>query len=172
MNPKRKALEVIILFGFVSLFGDIAYEGARSVNGPYLKLLAANAVIVGLVTGIGEFLGYAIRLVSGYLSDKLKAYWPFTFLGYGLIIFVPILSTANAWQAAAVFIVMERIGRALRNPARDAIISSATKQVGTGFGFGLHEAMDQIGAIAGPLIFAVFFLSMHGEKTIMDYQRG
>ena len=158
VNMQRRALGLIILFGLVSLFGDIAYEGARSINGPYLKLLAVNATTLGLIAGLGEFLGYALRLISGYISDRTKAYWFFTFLGYGLLISVPLLSLAGVWQVAALLIILERIGKALRSPARDTILSQASAQIGTGFGFGLHEAMDQIGAIAGPLIFASLFM--------------
>jgi len=170
---RKKALKLIILLGLVSLFGDIIYEGARSVNGPYLAMLGANAAIVGLIVGIGELLGYGIRLISGYFSDKTKAYWFFTIAGYGLLFTVPLLSVAGVWQLAALFIVSERIGKALRNPPRDTILSQATKQIGTGFGFGLHEFFDQIGAIIGPLIFAVFFFLLGtSSKTISDYQTG
>lgn len=172
-NMKRRAFNLIILFGLVSLFGDIAYEGARSVNGPYLKLLAVNATTVGIIAGLGEFLGYALRLLSGYLSDKTKSYWLLTFLGYGLLISVPLLSLAGIWQIAALFIILERIGKAIRSPARDTILSQASSQVGTGFGFGLHEAMDQIGAVAGPLIFtAIFVLIGKHQIGIAEYQKG
>jgi MFS family permease len=173
-NTRRtKALKLIILLGIVSLFGDMIYEGARSVNGPFLEVLGANAAIVGLIVGIGEFLGYGIRLISGYFSDKTRAYWFFTIAGYGLLFTVPLLSLAGVWQLAAMFIVSERIGKALRNPARDTILSQATKQIGTGFGFALHEFFDQIGAIIGPLIFAVFFFLLGTSgKTISDYQTG
>ncbi|MDH7518060.1 MAG: MFS transporter [Candidatus Thermoplasmatota archaeon] len=170
---RKKALKLIILLGVVSLFGDIIYEGARSVNGPYLAMLGANAAIVGLIVGIGEFLGYGIRLISGYFSDKTKAYWFFTIIGYGLLFTVPLLSLAGVWQIAALFIVSERIGKALRVPSRDTILSQATKQIGTGFGFGIHEFFDQIGAIIGALIFALlFFLMGTSGKTISDYQMG
>jgi MFS family permease len=172
-NMKRRAFNLIILFGLVSLFGDIAYEGARSVNGPYLKLLAVNATTLGIIAGLGEFLGYALRLLSGYLSDKTKSYWLLTFLGYGLLISVPLLSLAGIWQIAALFIILERIGKAIRSPARDTILSQASSQVGTGFGFGLHEAMDQIGAVAGPLIFtAIFVLIGKHQIGIAEYQKG
>lgn len=174
-NPPEKlsAYQIIILFGLVSLFGDIVYEGARSVNGPYLKTLGASAFVVGLVAGIAEFLGYAIRLVSGYFSDRTKAYWLFTIIGYGMLISVPLLSLTGIWQVTAVFIVMERLGKALRSPAKDTIVSQAAKQIGTGFGFGLQEAMDQIGAIIGPLIFTGLFIYLGtGSKTIADYQKG
>ncbi len=160
MNYRRNnAMNFIILMGVVSLFGDITYEGSRSVTGPYMAFLGASAAMVGFVSGLGELLGYALRLFSGFLADKTKAYWPLTFLGYGLIFAIPFLGFTGNWQMAAVLIVLERIGKAVRSPARDAILSYATKQVGRGWGFAVHEAMDQVGAIAGPLIFsAVFFL--------------
>ena len=107
---KRTAFKLIFLFGLVSLFGDMVYEGARSVNGPYLKTLGANAAIVGLVAGLAEFLGYAVRLVAGYFADKTKAYWFFTFLGYGLLISVPLLALTGIWQVA----VKNHFQRALR----------------------------------------------------------
>ena len=172
-DARKRAFNLIILFGLVSLFGDIAYEGARSVNGPYLKLFAVNAATLGLIAGVGEFLGYALRLVSGYLSDKTKSYWFLTFLGYGLLVSVPLLSLAGIWQVAALFIIMERIGKAIRSPARDTILSQASSQIGTGFGFGLHEAMDQIGAVTGPLIFTVLFLLIGKQNLgIAAYQKG
>jgi MFS family permease len=170
---KRKALQLILLFGIVSLFGDIIYEGARSVNGPYLKVLGANAIAVGFIAGLGEFLGYGIRFLSGYFSDKTKSYWFFTILGYGMLVSVPLLALTGFWKIAAILIVMERIGKALRSPARDTLLSQATHQVGTGFGFGLNEAMDQIGAIIGPLLFTFIFISDRiADKGIADYQRG
>lgn len=151
----------------------MVYEGARSVNGPYLKTLGANAAIVGLVAGIAEFLGYAIRLLSGYFVDKTKAYWLFTFLGYGMLVSVPLLALTGIWQVAVVFIVMERLGKALRSPARDTILSQATKQVGTGMGFAIAEVLDQIGAIIGPLIFTVLFVILgKGDRGLADYQHG
>lgn len=175
-NPqsyRKRALQLIVIFGLVSLFGDIIYEGARSVNGQYLKTLGANAAIVGMIAGLSEFLGYGIRLASGYFADKTRAYWVFTFLGYAMLISVPLLSIAGSWQMVGVFIVMERLGKALRSPARDTIVSQATKQIGTGFGFGIQEAMDQIGAIAGPLIFsAIFFLLGSKDEGVHGYQNG
>ncbi len=172
-NQKRTAFQLIFLFGLVSLFGDMVYEGARSVNGPYLKTLGANAAIVGVVAGIAEFLGYAIRLLSGYFADKTKAYWLFTFLGYGLLVSVPLLALTGVWQVAVVFIVIERLGKALRSPAKDTILSQATKQVGTGFGFAIAEVLDQIGAIVGPLIFTVLFILLgKGDRSLSDYQHG
>jgi MFS-type transporter involved in bile tolerance (Atg22 family) len=170
---KKKAIQLIIIFGVISLFGDILYEGARSVNGPYLKTMGANAAVVGLIAGVGEFIGYAIRLISGYFSDKTKAYWMFTIFGYALLISVPLLAMAGVWQIAAVFMLAERFGKALRSPARDTIVSQATKQIGTGWGFGIGEAMDQVGALTGPLILTFFFMfTGTATKNLSDYQHG
>ncbi|MDD5096961.1 MAG: MFS transporter [Candidatus Omnitrophica bacterium] len=172
-NQKKTAFKLILLFGLVSLFGDMVYEGARSVNGPYLKTLGANAAMVGLVAGLAEFLGYAVRLFSGYFADKKKAYWLFTFIGYGLLVSVPLLSLTGIWQVAVIFIIVERLGKAIRSPAKDTILSQATKQVGTGFGFAIAEVLDQIGAIIGPLIFTLLFVFLgKGSRGLVDYQQG
>ncbi len=158
INQKKDAFQFILLLGVVSLFGDITYEGARGITGPYLNLLGAGAIAIGLVAGIGEFFGYALRLISGYLADRTERYWHLTIFGYGLILSIPILAFVGNWQFAALFIIFERIGKAIRSPARDTILSHATKVVGRGLGFGIHEALDQVGAIIGPLIFSAVFL--------------
>ena len=153
INKKKLALQFILFFGVISTFGDITYEGAQSVYGPYLGYLGARASTIGIVAGIGGFLGYALRLVSGYFIDRTQKYWLITILGYCLLIAVPLLAIAGNWQVAAIFIILERTGKAIRSPGKDAMLSHATKQLGTGFGFGLHEALDQVGAFIGPLIF-------------------
>ncbi len=151
---KRDAIVLITLLGLVSLLGDVTYEGGRSIIGPYLSTLGASATIVGLVAGLGGFIGYALRLASGYIADKTRAYWPLTLLGYGMILCIPLLAIAGRWEIAALLVVLERAGKAIRTPSRDAILSHATKRVGRGFGFGLHEALDQVGAVIGPLVIA------------------
>lgn len=157
-NQRRTAVRVIVLFGIVSLFGDITYEGARSITGPYMAILGASAGIVGLVSGLGEFLGYGLRLASGYFADRTRSYWPLTIIGYALILSIPVLGLARIWQTAAILLVLERMGKAIRTPARDAILSHATKKVGRGWGFALHEALDQVGAFIGPLLFSAVFI--------------
>jgi len=156
----------IILLGIVSLFGDVTYEGARSVTGPYLATLGASPGVVGLVAGVGEFVGYALRLASGYVADRTRAYWLLTFVGYGLILSIPLLAFAGHWQLAVVLIILERVGKAIRSPARDTMLSYATKKVGRGWGFAVHEALDQIGAVIGPVVFSLVLL-FHG-----DYREG
>ncbi|RKX58837.1 MAG: MFS transporter [Thermodesulfobacteriota bacterium] len=163
-DNKKIAFQFIIFMGAVSLFGDITYEGARSITGPYLAVLGASASIVGLVAGFGEFIGYGLRLVSGYFSDRTQQYWTVTIIGYGLLCSIPLLAFAGYWQIAAFLIIAERMGKGIRTPARDTILSHATKQVGRGLGFGIHEALDQIGAIIGPLIFSAVFIFEGGYR--------
>jgi len=131
INSKRLALQFIILFGVISALGDITYEGARSVYGPYLAYLGASAAIVELVSGVGEFFGYILRLAAGYFVDRTQKYWLITIMGYALLISVPLLAIAGHWKIAALFIILERIGKAIRSPGKDAMLSHATKQIGT-----------------------------------------
>lgn len=163
---------VIIIFGIISLLGDMVYEAARSANSQYFNLLNVNAAQVGLVFGIGEFLGYMLRLFSGIISDKSGKYWLFIFIGYGMLIVIPLMGLTKNWNILIVLILMERIGKSLRSPAKDTIVSGvAENQVGIGFAFGLQEALDQIGAFLGPLIFTlVFYLA--GKDGISVYQLG
>ncbi|MFL6208088.1 MAG: MFS transporter [Pyrinomonadaceae bacterium] len=156
------AIKFIVCFGFVSLFADMTYEGAHSIIGPYLKDLGATATQVGIVAGLGEMLAASLRLFSGRLADRTRAYWLIATLGYVLnLLVVPTLALAGNWQAAALLVVVERTGKSLRGPARDVLLSEATDMVGHGFGFGVHAAFDQAGAMLGPLLVAVSVARSH-----------
>jgi MFS family permease len=162
----RHALHFILLVGAVSLFADMTYEGARSITGPYLAVLGASATAVGFVAGFGELIGYAVRLVSGYLSDRTGRYWAVTIIGYCVnLLAVPLLALAGSWEAAAMLIILERMGRAIRTPARDAMLSHAAGHTGLGWGFGLHEALDQTGAVLGPLALGAVLYLGGGYRT-------
>ena len=162
---RNPALQLILLLGIVSLFGDIIYEGGRSVAGPYLLYLGASAFTVAFMSGFGEFIGYAGRIVSGFFADRTRSYWAFAITGYLMIGAIPLLVFAEAWEAAALLLLIERLGKGIRSPAKDTILSYATHTVGRGWGFGIHEAVDQIGAVAGPLIFAVSIAVYGGYTT-------
>lgn len=163
---RRSAIRFIVALGLISLFADVTYEGARSIIGPFLGTLGASAFVVGFVSGLGEMVGYALRLISGYAADKTRSYWMLTITGYALnLAAVPLLAFANGWWIAAILIVLERTGKAIRTPSRDVMLSQASKQVGRGWGFGLHEAMDQTGAFIGPLAVALVLAESH------EYQR-
>ncbi len=149
-NRFSPAVTVIIIFGIISLLGDMVYETARSANSQYFNILGVSAATVGLVFGIGEFLGYFLRLIAGVLSDRTGKHWIFMFIGYGMLLAVPLIGFTRNWNILVVLILMERIGKSLRNPAKDTILSSvAENQVGVGFAFGLQEALDQVGAFLG-----------------------
>jgi predicted MFS family arabinose efflux permease len=157
LRDRRIALRFIVLIGILSFFADFTYEGSRSIVGPYLATLQASGTIVGVVTGFGEFLGYGLRLVSGRWADTTGRYWPITIFGYVVqMASVPALALTGSWPAAAALIILERVGKAIRNPPRDVMLSHAGKQAG-GYGqaFGLHEALDQFGAMCGPLAVSV-----------------
>lgn len=147
------AYTFIVLMGVVSFFSDVTYESAKSLNGPYLALLGASAFYVSALSGLGEFLGYTLRLVFGYVSDRLRSYWAFTFVGYATnLLAVPALAFVNTWQLASILILLERTGKAIRTPSKDVLLSHVTQKVGHGKGFGVHEFLDQMGAVAGPLL--------------------
>lgn len=144
------------MIGIVSFFADFTYEGSRSITGPFLAILGASGAVVGFVAGLGELLGYGLRLFSGRLSEKTGEFWPITLVGYFIqMASVPLLAFAGSWEIAALLIITERIGKAIRNPPRDVMLSHAAKQMGYGWGFGIHEALDQFGALFGPLLVAV-----------------
>src|SRR6266516_6453529 len=165
-NVAKTAFGFVLVIGIVNLFADMAYEGGRSIAGPFMGSLGASATIIGFVAGFGELLGYALRSVSGYFADKFHRYWIFVFLGYFINVFaVPALALAGNWQVAAVLIIAERTGRALRKPVVDAMISYAGKSIGRGWVFGLNEGLDQAGATVGPLIVALVLYLKSGFRT-------
>lgn len=158
MDSRRRALKFVLLLGVVSLFADATYEGARSITGPFLATLGASGAAVGIIAGGGELVGYGLRLLSGVIGDRTRRYWAITILGYAVnLIAVPLLALAGKWPEAAALMIAERIGKAIRTPARDAMLSHASSRLGSGWAFGVHEAMDQCGAVLGPLIVAGVF---------------
>jgi MFS family permease len=165
MAPPREratALRFIVCLGVVSLFADMTYEGAYSIMGPFLKDLGASAAAVGLIAGLGEMIAAGLRYFSGRLVDRTRAYWATAIFGYCLnVVVVPAMAFAGNWQMAALLVVVERTGKGLRGPARDVLLSEATGKIGHGWGFGVHAAMDQTGAVLGPLMMAAAVMRLH-----------
>jgi predicted MFS family arabinose efflux permease len=152
----RTAVRFIVTLGAISLLADMTYEGARSINGPFLGGLGASAAVVGIVSGAGELAGYLLRLAGGVAADRTRRYWALAAVGYIVnLLAVPLLAFANSWRIAAVLIIAERAGKGIRNPSRDVMLSHASHVIGRGWGFGLHEFMDQTGAFLGPLAIAL-----------------
>ncbi|OYT66824.1 MAG: MFS transporter [Candidatus Wolframiiraptor sp. EX4484-121] len=154
MGLRGRLLATFISLSFVSLFADIVYEGARSIGGAYLNFLMAPAIAVGIL-GFGEFLSNLMRFLGGVLAQRMtsgKAYWSLIFIGYLVNLAIPCLAFTGAWEIAIMLFLVERVGKGLRAPARDVILSELTDEAKRGRWFGLHELLDQIGAIAGPAI--------------------
>jgi len=161
-NPAKLAFRFVLVIGIVNFFADMTYEGGRAIVGPFLGSLGATAAIIGFVAGLGELAGYVLRSVSGYFADKTRQYWAVTFLGYAInMLAVPALALAGNWPMAAVLMVAERTGRAIRRPAVESMLSHAGHAIGQGWVFGLNEALDQTGATLGPLMTA-WILFRHG----------
>jgi MFS family permease len=167
IQASSPALKFVLMVGIMSFFADFTYEGSRSITGPYLGLLGAGAFTISVVSGAGEFLGYNIRLFSGRGADRTGKYWPITIGGYVLqMSVVPLLALAGNWQVAALLIIAERIGKGIRNPPRDAMLSHAAKDIGYGWAFGVHEALDQFGALFGPLLVALILATDHHDYKV------
>jgi MFS family permease len=160
MPEKRIAIDspafrFILIMGLVNLFGDMTYEGGGSINGPFLGMLGASAATISIIAGAGEFLGYSLRSVAGYVADRTGRYWAVSFLGYAInLLAVPAMALAGSWQLAAVFVLAERIGRAIRKPTIESMLSYTTGKFGRGWVFAVNTAMDETGATIGPLVVA------------------
>lgn len=175
MKEKRfsRAMTFIILFGIVSLFSDMTHEGASSIRGAYLALLGASAGTIGFISGLGELIGYSMRYVFGKITDRTKKYWPMVIFGYILdILAVPALALVGerGWIAAAILLVIQRMGKAIKKPAKDTIMSFAASQEGVGKSFGIQEMLDQIGAFLGPVFLYLVMLFKTDGTTFEIYR--
>ena len=169
-----QAMLFIVLFGIVSLFSDMTHEGASSIRGAYLTLLGASAGTIGFVSGLGELVGYSMRYVFGRLTDRTKRYWPMTIFGYVLdVLAVPALALVgeHGWVWACALLVVQRMGKAIKKPAKDTIMSFAASQEGVGRSFGLQEVLDQIGAFLGPVLLYLVMLFQTDGTTFEVYSR-
>lgn len=169
---KKQAFIFLLLLGFISLLSDFTHEGARSIYGPYLGVLGVSAFLVAFTAGLGEWIGQALRIVTGYIADKTKKYWLMMILGYALnLLVIPLLMfvTVDLWHVAIILILLERIGKGIRAPAKSALTSFTTPHLGVGKAFALQEAMDQFGAFLGPL-FVFFILSLNKGSELNGYQ--
>lgn len=130
---QQEALRFILTLGLLSLVTDMVYEGARSILGPFLVTLGASAAAVGFISGVGEFVGYGLRVAAGYLADRTQRYWTFTIAGYLLtVVAVPLLGLVGRLDLAFALVIAERLGKAIRTPARDALLSHASHGIGRG----------------------------------------
>src|SRR5579862_3668061 len=149
------AFRFVLTIGIVNLFADMTYEGGGSINGAFMGSLGASAAIISIVAGLGEFLGYSLRSVAGYVAGRTGRHWTLTFLGYSInLLAVPAMALAGSWQLAAALVLAERIGRALRKPTVEAMLSYTTGKHGRGWVYAVNTALDETGATIGPLVVA------------------
>ena len=167
------ALAFILLMGVVSLFSDMTHEGARSVLGEYLNLTGATAGTIGFISGLGELLGYGLRILSGRIADKTKHYWTLVILGYAVqVMAIPALALVpeNGWVIACGLVIMERVGKAIKKPAKNTLVSFASSEIGQGKGFAYMEFLDQLGAFIGPVILFAISLIKGTDNLISTYR--
>ena len=172
-KPLSQAMMFIILFGIVSLFSDMTHEGASSIRGAYLSLLGASAGTIGFISGLGELIGYSMRYVFGKITDRTRRYWPMTIVGYILdVLAVPALALVgeHGWVAACGLLVVQRMGKAIKKPAKDTIMSFAASQEGAGKSFGIQEVLDQFGAFLGPVLLYLVMLAKTDGDAFQVYR--
>jgi MFS family permease len=171
-NLKQSAFIFVLLLGFISLLSDFTHEGARSIYGSYLELIGASAFLIALVSGIGELIGQTLRIVTGYIADKSKKYWTMMFIGYSVnLLVIPLLYFVDGsiYYVAIILILLERVGKGIRAPAKSALTSFTAPHLGVGKSFAIQEALDQFGAFLGPL-FVFMVLSFKGDTSLSAYQ--
>lgn len=169
---KKQAFLFLLLLGVISLLSDFTHEGARSIYGPYLGLIGVSAFMVSFASGLGEFIGQSLRIITGIIADKTKKYWLMMILGYAInLLVIPLLMfvDANLWQIAIILILLERVGKGIRAPAKSALTSFTTPHLGVGKAFAIQEAMDQFGAFLGP-VFVYLVLSLNKGSELDGYQ--
>ena len=177
VNNKKQAISGAVAFltlmGMVSLFSDMTHEGARSILGEYLNLAGASAASIGFVSGIGELCGYSLRLISGFVADKTRKYWTLVIAGYVIqVLAIPALALIpeHGWIWACGLVILERIGKAVKKPAKNTLVSFAASEIGTGKGFAYQEFLDQLGAFLGPVILFVTAIVKGTEDLFTTYR--
>jgi MFS family permease len=160
------AFRFVLSMGVVNLFADMTYEGGASINGPFLGTLGASAAAISIIAGLGEFLGYSLRSVAGYVSDKTERYWLITFVGYSVnLLAVPAMALAGSWPVAACLVLAERVGRAIRKPTVESMLSYTTGSLGRGLVYAVNTALDETGATVGPLLIALVLFLKGNYRT-------
>lgn len=166
MAQRGSALQFLLLMALVAMLADLGYEGMRGVAGPYLGLLGAGPAVIGFVGGLGELVGFGLRVVAGWVADRTRAWWALVFLGYGVnLVAIPGLAFTGRWEAAVALVLLERLGKAIRSPAKSTLVSHAARALGPGKAFGLAEALDQLGAVCGPLLVALAMWLREGSAA-------
>jgi len=150
----------IFFTGLTSFFTDTSTKMVYSVMPLFLLSIGASKTTLSLIEGIAESTASLLKAFSGFWSDKIGRNKPFMILGYGLTALItPIYAFVRTPMQVLVFRFVERIGKGIRTAPRDSLISGSVKENETGKSFGFHKAMDNSGAIVGPLVCFCFIAS-------------
>jgi MFS family permease len=157
----------VIVLGLVSLFQDASSEMLYPVVPMFLAaVLGAPMTVIGLIEGFAEFIASILKAVFGRLSDRFHRRRGFVSFGYGLsALSRPLLVLAQSWGIVMAARLLDRLGKGVRTSPRDALLAASAPDEHRGKVFGLHRAMDTIGAVVGPLL-AIWLLAM----TNNDYR--
>ncbi len=169
----KSSIIFIILMGIVSMMSDMTHEGARSIYGSFLSLVGASPKVISLISGLGEFIGCSLILVTGIIANKSKKYWTMTIIGYMInLLAIPMLclTSSNGWIFACALILFERVGKAIRKPAKSTLISFSSKNLGEGKSYAFVEFLDQIGAFIGPLILSAVLMIDKNTNLFESYK--
>lgn len=152
------------LFGAVSLFNDFASEMIYPLLPAFVTgVLGAGPAALGALDGAAEFAAALVKLSTGRLADRQGLRGPLVLIGYAVAVLVrPVIAfTGAAWQVIGLRVV-DRLGKGVRTPARDALIADVTPAFLRGRAFGLQRGLDHAGAVLGPLV-AWYLLTSHTQ---------
>lgn len=159
MAEEKPGQRNVYSLGLVSFFTDLSSEMVFGLLPLFLTgPLGASRTLLGLIEGVGEMLGYTVRMGSGALSDRMQKRKPLVILGYSLsAASKPFFGAAAGWADVFLVRALDRVGKGVRTAPRDALISESAPEAKVGRAFGIHRSMDQAGAIVGPAIAFVLF---------------
>jgi MFS family permease len=155
----------ILKLGLVSFLTDVSSEMIFSVFAVFFTTVAgASSALLGLIEGLADFSASSLNYLAGWLSDRSGKRKVFAIAGYGFSTLAKsILLVCTSIAGLGVFRVVERLGKSLRSPPRDAWLSSIADPATRGYSFGVHKALDKAGAVLGPLL-AYALLRWLGES--------
>lgn len=156
MAPTRS----IFFLGLVSFFTDISSEMIYPLLPIFLAShLGAGPAALGVIEGVAESTAALLKYLSGVFTDRMPRRKPLIALGYGISgLFRPLMGLAGSWPAVALIRFFDRVGKGLRTSPRDALIADITSEHSRGQAYGFHRAMDNAGAVVGPLLAAVLLM--------------
>ncbi len=155
-NEKGYLKKNVLGMSFTSLLTDVSSESVYAVLPFYILSLGYGREIIGLIDGAGELVSSIFKLLSGYIAERVGKYKSITLLGYLLSNIVkPFYAFTRHWIGIMTIKIIDRLGKGIRTSPRDTLLAESAGEKYRGRAFGLHRAMDTIGAVIGPLTAAL-----------------